>query len=956
MASFRTATGSEAQAETAIMTSTVFRDLGDLDQYKLRTRNRPLRLLLNGMSGTDNEPLLAQRVVGNEAVCGGLEFRMLCVSESATLPLKDFIGVPAELHIVTDRGGLRRICGIVTEAASGQSDGSLATYQLVMRDALSVMENKVNTRVFRDKSELDVIRLLVAEWQRSMSVMGSSFDLVIDPGLENRPAPPRQLIMQHNESDAAFIRRLMQRRGIAWFFRAGLAPHASAYSDSRQRPRAGHTLVLFNDSTRLDQNAAGSVRFHRDDATEQRDAITGWSAARTLHPGSVSVFSWDYAQPGNTVFMATQVPSDADQGEHGNRLASRLDNYHVVAPHLGADTRDLHELSGTQMAHHEYAAKWFRGEGGVRDLAVGEWFGLRGHPDIDTHPENERQFVVTSQHIAAENNLPVAIGARVERLFARSGWPRGGDTRVLNDDTRPLRYKTCFTCVRRTVRIVPPPPALPRTQLQSAIVVGPEKEVVWCDHLGRVKVRFPATRPEDHAHASGAGSSDSDRDSAWVRVASNWAGNGFGSNAQCGTRLLPPVGTEVLIDFAGGDPDKPVIIGQMYNGSAPPPAFAREDALPDSRYQSGLRSREVHGHRGNQLRLDDTPGQISAQLGSDHGVSELNLGYLTELRQRDGARARGDGAELRTDEAIALRAARGILVSAWKLLGGAGPKGAQLARGEYLDLLRECGDLCTSLGNYAGEHQGLEIDTKEQEALLARFKNWDDGSNIAPDVAAPREPVIAVTSPAGIGFASSKAIVSYSASNIDTTAGQHLQFTAGQRLAINAGNGISLFARSGGLNAIAHTGKLLLQSQHDDTTINSAKNLQVTASEGSVTISGKVILLVAEDGSFLKLGEGSPVFGSKQGLKFHAPDFVWEGPETMNAHLPTFKKDGTDLKFEPRFYPHLDGGVLAAGLAYKIESAAGGSKGSTNSTGETTTVAHDQMQVASIHLMEDGQS
>ncbi|MFJ1468955.1 type VI secretion system Vgr family protein [Massilia orientalis] len=918
-------------------------------QYVLRDRHRPLRLLLDGMTKAGNESLLAQRIIGSEAICGGFNFRMLCVSESATLPLKNFIGVPAELQIVTDRGQLRRICGLVTAAASGQSDGGLATYQLVMSDALSVLENKVNTRVFRDKSELDIVQILVGEWQKSMGVLGASFDLAIDASLANRRLPKRQFIMQHNESDAAFVRRLLQRRGIGWFFRPGLTTGAGPSETGRAPSRIGHTLVLFADSSQLDQNAAGLVRFHRDDATEQRDTITGWSAVRALRSGSTSLFSWDYLQPSNTMFMRAQVPAQADQGEQGNQLAAGLDDYQVAVPHIGDSPRDLLDLNDAQMAYHEYAAKWFKGEGSVRDLAVGEWFSLKGHPEIDAHPDSARQFVVTSQHIIAENNLPVDIGARVERLFERSGWARGTAASQRTDDGRTLRYQTSFTCVRRSIRIVPPRAILPRPQLQSAIVVGPESEVVWCDPLGRVKVRFLATRPQDHGHAAGAGSSDSDRDSAWVRVSSSWAGNGLGA------RLLPPVGTEVLIDFAGGDPDKPVIVGQVYNGDSPPPMFVGEDALPGTRHQSGLRSREIRGRRGNQLRLDDTTGQISAQLASDHGKTELNLGYLTEPRRENGARPRGDGAELRTNEAIALRAARGILLSAWKLLDGSDSKGTQLARNEYLDLLRECGELCTSLGNYAAEHNGLAIDAKEQDALRARVKNWEDGSNTAPEAAEPREPVIAVTSPAGIGFASSKAIVSYSASNVDTTAQQHLQLTAGQRFAVNAGNGISLFARGGGLSAIAHVGKLLVQSQHDDIAVNSARDVQVTASEGSITVSAKTILLVAQDGSFLKLGEGSPVFGSKEALKFHAPDFTWDGPETMSAQLPTFKKDGTDLKFEPRLYPHLDGGVPAAGMAYKIESAAGDGAGKTDAQGATSTLKHEQMHVASIDLKEEDQ-
>lgn len=887
-------------------------------QYKLVSRDRPLRLRLDRPDDVGDDLLLPQRVLGSEAVFDGFEFRILCVSECATLELKAFIGMPCELEVVTDRGQLRRICGIITQVASGQSDGGLATYQLVMRDALSVLENRVNTRVFRDKNELDIIHTLVAEWQQSNPVLAATFDVHVDIGLTNRQFPRREFTMQHNESDAAFVRRLMQRRGIAWFFRPGLPTRAGSQS-SREAPKIGHTLVLFHESSHLEQAAAGSVRFHRDAATEQRDAITGWSAVRTLRPGSVSLHSWDYLHLGGASLMAPRSPSQANQGKHGNQLAAALDEYRVEPPHLGDTPHDLGELGDEQMAHHEYASKYFRGEGGVRDLAVGEWFSLEGHPEIDTHPNEERQFIVTSQHITAQNNLPVAIGARVERLFARNGWDGGEHAVFSGDEREPIRYKTSFTCVRRGVRIAPPRATLPRAQMQTAIVVGPENEEVWCDQLGRVKVRFPATRPEDHEHASGAGSADTDGDSAWVRVASSWAGNGLGASGQCGARLLPPVGAEVLVAFAGGDPDKPVVVGQVYNGAAPPPVFQREDTLPETRYQSGLRSREVRGRRGNQLRLDDTPAQISAQLASDHAASELSLGYLTEPRQQGRAGPRGEGAELRTDEAIALRAARGILLSAWKLLGGPSTKGGQLDRDDYLGLLRECGELCASLGSYAAEHNGLEVDTKEQDALLARFKKWEDGSNTVPKASEPREPVIALTSPAGIGFASTKAIVSYSASNIDTVAQQHLQLTAGQRFAVNAGKGISLFAHAGGLNAIAHNGRLLLQSQHDDTAINSAKDMQLTATEGKVTISAKVILLLAEDGSFLKLGDGAPVFASKQPLKFNAPDFIFDGPQSMAAQFPSFGTGKADQQFVVRFPPGvaLEDGSMPEGAVVK---------------------------------------
>lgn len=871
------------------------RRFANLARDALSVKNRPLRLKLDANASNAAHLLLPQCVSGIEAVCGGFEWRLLCVAQDAGLALKDFIGVPAELQVVTDRGQLRRHCGIITSALSGQSDGALATYQLVMRDALGIMEQRINTRVFLGMSELDIIQTLVNEWRASNAVLAGAFDLEIDVGLNDK-LPKREFTMQQNQSDADFIRYLLQRRGIAWFFKPGLPKRDEAVG-LHKRESIGHTLVVFEDAYHLRKNSSGRVRFHRDDATEERDTITAWGAERTLAPGAIGLYSWDYKNPGGTAFNSTQASSTSNQGEQGNQLASALEVYLMETPHVGANAADLTDLGNMQMARHAYNAKSFHGEGSVRDLACGEWIAVQGHPELDTHPAAEREFVIIEQRIVAHNNLPVDITQRVQRLFQRSGWEHF-DHGALTDDTgKPVRYKTRFRCVRRGVRIVPPRPRMARPEVQSAIVVGPAGEEAWCDHLGRIKVRFPAARPQDHAHAGGAGTLDTDGDSAWVRLATNWAGSHLGG------RTLPRVGAEVLIDFVGGDPDKPIIVGQVYNGEAPPPPFQGERALPLTRYQAGMRSREVRGYRGNQLRLDDTTGQISAQLASDHASTELNLGYLTEYRQEEQVEPRGEGAELRTEEAIALHAARGILLSTWKLLGGAVTKGKQLSRDDFLDLLRQCSELFTTLGQYAEEHNGLPIAPKEQDELLERFRDWEDGTNTKPEAEKPGEPVIGITSPEGIGFASSKAIVSYSAVNIDTVAQQHLQFTSGQRVNINAGNGLSMFAHGGDFKGIAHNGKLILQSQQGDVEVNADENVRVTATKGWVTISAEKLLLVTADGSFFKLGDGPPVMGSKQPLKFHAPDFVWEGAETMEAELPKFGKGKPLRKHRVRFAP-----------------------------------------------------
>ncbi len=154
-------------------------DLKDLIQafVGLSEAKRPIRLRLSQEKQVLDDVLLVKRVVGNETLCGGLEYRLLCVSTRADLPLKEFIALPVELQFVTDRGDMRAVCGIVAQVAAGQSDGGLATYELVVRDALALMEYRTNTRVFRNQNELDITDVILREWRRHNPVLAKAFDV-----------------------------------------------------------------------------------------------------------------------------------------------------------------------------------------------------------------------------------------------------------------------------------------------------------------------------------------------------------------------------------------------------------------------------------------------------------------------------------------------------------------------------------------------------------------------------------------------------------------------------------------------------------------------------------------------------------------------------------------------------------------------------------------------------------
>jgi type VI secretion system secreted protein VgrG len=877
----------------------------------LTQSNSPIRLRLSHRDGSLDDVLLVKHVSGQETLCGGIEYRLLCVSAHAVLPLKEFIALPAELQFVTDRGRLHSVCGIVAQASAGQSDGGLATYQLVVRDALSLMAQRINMRVFRNMNEVDISAALIREWRSINPILAQAFDIDTSGITGNYPA--REFTMQYNESDTAFLGRLWKRRGIAWFIRPG----KSGQSASSAAPV--HTLVLFDAPQSLAQTAAGTVRFHRDAATEARDGVINWSAIRTLKAGSITRQCSDYRQGG---MMSAQLPTTMQQGEAGDQFAFSLDDYRVDAPHAGDDGNDYRKLGELRIQRHEYEAKCFHGESGVRDLCVGQWFRLDGHPDIDTHPDEEREFVLTELSLAAENNLPKDIDERARRLFAANSWPHATAHMTLEQASgeREVRYTNRFVCVRRGIPIVPaydPCADLPRVQLQSATVVGPQGEEVHCDELARVKLRFPGTRERDHADGAGAGNTD--RDSAWVRVASQWASDRWGSIC------LPRVGDEVLVDFVGGDPDKPIVVGRVFGGRALPPAFSHTGELPGNRFLAGIKSKEVQGMRYNQLRLDDTPGQISAQLASEHGHSQLNLGWLTHPRSDGQGTARGEGAELRSDRSVVVRAARLMLLTTQAMLGAAGK---QLEREPLEALLEGSQGLLKELGEFAEQHQAMPIDLASHQQLAQDLKNAEQGSNTASGAAAPNgAPLIAQYADGGFVSATPASSVSYSGRQQNFVAQQHIQAVAGQRVNINAGKGISLFSHQDGMKHIARSGKLDIQAQQDSIGIAADRDVKITATQGEIVIAAKKSITLLCGGAYIKIADGKIEQGCGGDFTVKAGMHKWDGPARQEAELPFFPAaEHTNwLKLD------LDGheGAPMAGVPYTLHFANGQQKNGT---------------------------
>lgn len=789
----------------------------------LTDARRPIRLRISSDTGLCNDLLTIKHVSGTEKMCGGLEYTLLCVSPQAGIPLKQFIANPVEVQFVTASGTLRSICGIVVTAAEGHSDGALATYQLIVRDAFSLLDHTCNTRIFRNASEVDITNILLREWRENNPAVARAFEF--DLGRLNS-YPQREFTMQYNESNAAFLRRLWKRRGIAWFIQAGPATEG----DTADAPV--HTLVLFDDVMSLKASDADPANFHHGSGNAQRDSITAWHAVRTLTPGTVSRRSWDYAQAWS---MGSEYQNGNDQGVLGRQFAASLDDYLADVPHVAADGADCQSLGATRMKRREYESKRFHGEGGDRHLQVGQWRCLEGHPEIDTHPPEERAFVVTELQIDAENNLPESLDTQVASLFVLNCWPVQGLVPQRADGTR---YMNRFTCVRRGTPIVPaydPRVDLPRTEAQTVIVVGPANEEIHCDRLGRVKVRFPACRVKDHAHAQGAGTSDTDRDSAWLRPASGWAGAGYGALS------LPRAGDELVIVFLGGDPDKPIIVGRVHNGKRPAPIFSHASVLPGDKHLSGIVSKEAGAQRTNQLRMDDTPGQISAQLESEHGYSQLNLGFLTHPRHDARAEARGEGAELRSDQAVAIRGAQGVLISADASLRAAG---RHLQRDGLNGIAEALTAIQKQLAELAETHNTGGTQTDALAQLSGNVRQWDkDEAGSANHAERAGKPVVAIDAPAGMLIGSQANIAIGAQSHVDIISAGNTQLSSGRELLLQAMERINLFAHALGVKLTAAKGKVEIQAHDDNIELTAAKRIVLTATEEIVIQSPKLTIV-----------------------------------------------------------------------------------------------------------------
>ena len=311
-------------------------------------------------------------------------------------------------------------------------------------------------------------------------------------------------------------------------------------------------------------------------------------------------------------------------------------------------------------------------------------------------------------------------------------------------------------------------------------------------------------------------------ESLWVRQSRPYAGDTYGLH-------LPLLaGTEVAIGFEDGNPDRPYIAGVLHDS-------AHGDHVTIRNYKRNV----LRTPANNKIRLDDERGKEHIKVSTEYGgKSQLNLGHLVDSEKQQ----RGEGFELRTDSWGAIRAQKGLFISAD---GQAKAQGQVLEMQAAMSQLEQARSLAEALRSAADAARAELADVQTQKALL---------SEALTDL---KKAALLVSAPEGIAQVTGKSLQQSAGDNIISTSGGHTDFSALKRFTVAAGERVSLYAQKLGIKMFAGKGKVEIQAQGDEMTLDALKDIRISSSEGKLIISAKQEIVLTSGGGYIRIADGT---------------------------------------------------------------------------------------------------
>lgn len=529
-----------------------------------------------------------RRLIGQERLSELFEFDIDAVSDNPNINPHDLLGQHVSLRVETDGGGERFLDGVVTRfGMQGMDQRKNHFYKMRVKPWLWVATRKTDFRIFQFMTVPDIIAQVLAPY-------GEPFEMRLSGSYREW-----EYCVQYDESDAAFVKRLMEHEGIYYY---------------HQHELGQHTLVMGDDVIGSHDPIPGaeSIRFYPPEILSgaEEECIYAWSVAQGIESGRFYNDDYDFKKPQAELSNMRQTPSGHAQDSHENYMwpggfteFGDGDNYARV--NLERELSRHSIMSG--IANH-------------RSIALGHTFSLENYPREDQN----QTYVLTSVSYEFEENARVSQGKSGKGMaqFAVSADPQDPFGATTQSSLAPTLaehpgsvQRIRFSAHPTTAPLRPKrQTAKPRPHAQTAVVVGPPGEEIWVDEYGRIKVQF---------HWDRIGTFD-ENSSCWIRVSQPWAGSNFGSV------FLPRIGQEVIVDFVNGDIDYPLVTGRVYNADNMPPWD-----LPANATQSGILTRSSKGGAPG-AGMKDGPGDANAIRFEDKAGEEqlwihAQLDQLTEV-------------------------------------------------------------------------------------------------------------------------------------------------------------------------------------------------------------------------------------------------------------------------------------------------------------------------------------
>jgi type VI secretion system secreted protein VgrG len=512
--------------------------------------------------GTD--VLLLRHFSGTESLSQLFLFELDMLADSTTeIAFDQVLGQNVTVAITLPDSSTRFLNGIVSRFSqghrvpSGQGAGTLTLYRAEMVPLAWTLTKKAQSRIFQQLSVPDILKQVLTGIDVANQLQGTYL--------------PRDYCVQYHETDFNFACRLMEEEGIYFFFKHTSSSHQMILADTPQsHPDVpGPTTVHFEEQE-------GGIR--------EEDRVHAWEKSQEVRSGKYRLWDQCFELPGKNLEAVQPTLDTVQAGSVSHKLkvanndqleiyefpgayAQRFDG---IAPGGGDRASDIQNIfkdntrtATVRMQQETAPGVSIKGSSTCRQFAAGCKFTL------DRHFNANGPYVLTSVY---------------HRATVGDAYTTGSDSEI--------PYKNTFQCIPFALPFKPsrttPRPIIEGTQ--TAVVVGPSGQEIFTDKYSRVKVQFPWDRQ---------GTNDANS-SCWVRVATPWAGQ------QWGIIHIPRIGQEVVVAFEEGDPDRPIIVGSVYNAQNMPPY-----TLPDNMTQSGYLSRSTlkgTADNFNQLRFEDKKG------------------------------------------------------------------------------------------------------------------------------------------------------------------------------------------------------------------------------------------------------------------------------------------------------------------------------------------------------------